>query len=39
MKKGNQRMFNYFVFCFDGCHWFIAVSLELLPSGLIDDEL
>ena len=31
-------MFNYFVFCFDECHWFMTVYLELLPSGLIDDE-
>lgn len=32
-------MFHYFTFCSDERHWFMTVYLELLPSGLIDDEL
>jgi hypothetical protein len=32
-------MFNFSVSCFDEAVWFVAVYLELLPSGLINDEL
>jgi hypothetical protein len=32
-------MFNFSVFCFDEVDWFVSVYLELLPSGLIGDEL
>jgi|GEM_PF-4100778 len=26
-------------FCFDDRHWFVTVYLEMLPSGLIADEI
>lgn len=31
-------MFNFFVFCFDEDYLSVPAYLELLPSGLIDDE-
>lgn len=32
-------MFHYSVSCFDEVSWFVSVYLELLPSGLINDEI
>lgn len=31
-------MFNFFMFCFHEDHWSVPGYLEMLPSGLIDDE-
>lgn len=31
-------MFNFFMFCFDQDYWSVMAYLDLVPSGLIDDE-
>ena len=32
-------MFNFLVSCFDEVDWFVPAYLDMLPSGLIADEI